>query len=47
MTFILGFIIGAVTEFIALLVIAHEVQKKRDKEILRGDSDANQSMGKR
>lgn len=34
--FMLGFIIGTVTEFIALLVIAHEVQKKRDKEILRG-----------
>lgn len=34
MNFILGFIIGAVTEFIALLVVAHEVQKKRNKEIL-------------
>lgn len=35
MTFILGFIIGAVTEFIALLIITHEVWKKREKEILK------------
>lgn len=34
MNFILGFIIGAVAEFIAFLVIAHEIQKKRDIEVL-------------
>lgn len=42
MNFVLGFIIGAVTEFIALLVIAHEVQKKRDKEILRGANNGKE-----
>lgn len=47
MTFILGFIIGAIAEFIALLIIAKQVQKKRDKEILRSDNNVNQSMGKR
>lgn len=45
--FILGFLIGVIAEFIALLVIAKQVQKRRDKEILRGDKNANQSMGKR
>lgn len=45
--FILGFLIGVIVEFIALLVIAKQVQKRRDKEILRGDKNANQSMGKR
>lgn len=32
--FILGFLIGVIAEFIALLVIAKQVQKRRDKEIL-------------
>lgn len=39
MTFILGFVIGAVAEFIALLVIAHEVQKTRNEKILGGDNN--------
>lgn len=37
--FILGFLIGVIAEFIALLVIAKHVQKRRDKEILRGDKN--------
>lgn len=36
--FILGFLIGVIVEFIVLLVIAKQVQKRRDKEILKGDN---------
>lgn len=32
--FILGFLSGVIAEFVALFVIAKQVQKRRDKEIL-------------
>lgn len=37
--FILGFLIGVIAEFIALLVIAKQVQKRRDKEKLQSNLD--------
>ena len=40
--FILGFLIGVIAEFIALLVVARQVQKIRDKEILRGDDNGKE-----
>lgn len=43
--FIIGFLIGAIAEFIALLVIAKQVQKRRDKEILRGDDNEGENYG--
>lgn len=34
LNFILGFLIGVIAEFVTLLVIAKQVQKRRDKSIL-------------
>lgn len=37
--FLKGFIIGAVTEFIILLIIARKTQKDKEKEILKGEKN--------